>query len=67
MSQAVEKSGRSMLEGAPWRSLLRFALPVMGANVLQQLYNTVDTLVVGNFESQNALSAVGSCAYLTMF
>lgn len=56
-----------MLEGAPWRSLLRFALPVMGANVLQQLYNTVDTLVVGNFESQNALSAVGSCAYLTMF
>ena len=46
MSQAIEKSGRSMLEGAPWRSLLPFALPVMGANVLQQLYNTVDALVV---------------------
>ena len=37
MSQAVEKSGRSMLEGAPWRSLLQFAHPVMGANILQQL------------------------------
>ena len=67
MSQTIEKSGRSMLDGAPWCSLLQFALPIMGANVLQQLYNTVDTLVVGNFESQNALSAVGSCAYLTMF
>lgn len=37
MSQAVEKSGRSMLEGAPWHSLLQFVLPVIGANVLQQL------------------------------
>ena len=37
MSQAVEKSGRSMLEGAPWHSLFQFALSVMGANVLQQL------------------------------
>ena len=39
----------------------------MRAIVLQQLYNTVDTLAVGNFESQNALPAVGSCSYLTMF
>lgn len=37
MSQAVEKNRRSMLEGAPWLLLLQFPLPVMGANVLQQL------------------------------
>lgn len=55
------------IHGTPWKVLLTFALPLMGANVLQQLYNTVDTLVVGNFDSQAALSAVGSCSYLVMF
>lgn len=50
--------------GTPWKGLLRFALPLMAANILQQLYNTVDTIVVGNLDSQDALSAVGSCGYL---
>ena len=36
----------------------------MLANILQQLYNTVDTIIVGNFVSQNALAAVGSCTYI---
>lgn len=57
----------TLIHGTPWKVLLTFALPLMGANVLQQLYNTVDTLVVGNFDSQAALSAVGSCSYLVMF
>ena len=59
-------NGKVLTTGMPWRAVLRFALPLMAANILQQLYNTVDTLVVGNFDSQTALSAVGSCAYLTM-
>lgn len=55
-----------LTSGAPWKSILSFSLPLMAANVLQQLYNTVDTLVVGNFDSQRSLAAVGSCSYLVM-
>lgn len=55
-----------MLKQKPWKSILKFALPLMAANTLQQLYNTVDTLVVGNFDSQSSLAAVGSCSYLVM-
>lgn len=49
-----------MLEGAPWRSMLRFAMPVLAGLLIQQLYNTVDTIVLGNFASQDALAAVGT-------
>lgn len=55
-----------LLKGTPWRGVLHFALPLMFANVLQQLYSTVDTVVVGNFDSQTALAAVGSTNYLVM-
>ena len=37
----------------------------MAGNLLQQLYNTADTIIVGNFNGQQALSAVGACASLT--
>ena len=37
-----------------------------GGNLLQQLYNTADTIIVGNFNGQQALSAVGACASLTV-
>lgn len=49
-----------MTEGAIWKNLLAFALPLMLGNVFQQLYNTVDTIVVGNFVGKEALAAVGS-------
>ena len=52
--------GRTMTEGTPWKQILRFALPVLAGSLLQQLYNTVDTLVVGNFAGDDALSAVGT-------
>ena len=52
--------GRSMVEGAPWKHTLRFALPVLAGSLLQQLYNTVDTIIVGNFSGEEALSAVGT-------
>ena len=41
-------------------SLLRFAFPMMVGNLLQQLYNIVDTLIVGQFLGKEALAAVGS-------
>lgn len=56
---------KTLTDGVPWKKILLFALPIMAANLLQQLYNTVDTIILGNFESQAALSAVGSCAFLT--
>ena len=42
--------------------ILKFSLPLLVGNVLQQLYNTVDTWVVGNYVSNEAFSAVGSVA-----
>ena len=49
-----------MTEGAPWKHVLRFAMPVLAGSLLQQLYNTVDAIVVGNFSGEAALSAVGT-------
>lgn len=51
---------RKMTEGAPWKHILRFSLPVLAGSLLQQLYNTVDTIIVGNFSGEDALSAVGT-------
>ena len=56
-----------MTTGAPWKHILRFTLPVLAGSLLQQLYNTVDTIVVGRFSGEAPLSAVGttgSFAYL---
>lgn len=49
-----------MTEGAPWKHIIRFAMPVLAGSLLQQLYNTVDAIVVGNFAGESALSAVGT-------
>ena len=56
---------KDLTRGTPWRLIVQFALPIMAGNLLQQLYNTADTIIVGNFNGQQALSAVGSCASLT--
>ncbi len=54
-----------MTAGAPWKHTLRFALPVLAGSLLQQLYNTVDTIIVGNFAGEAALSAVGTTGSFT--
>ena len=59
--------GKAMTEGAPWKHILKFAYPVLLGSLLQQLYNTVDTIIVGNFASEEALSAVGTTGTLTFF
>lgn len=56
---------RKMTEGSPWKHILLFALPVLLGSLLQQLYNTVDTIIVGNFASEEALSAVGTTGSFT--
>ena len=57
--------GRSMTVGAPWKHILLFSLPVFFGLVLQQLYNTVDTIVVGNYAGEASLAAVGTTSTLT--
>ena len=49
-----------MTQGSVFRHLLYFALPLLAGNIFQQLYNTVDTWVVGNYVSNEAFSAVGT-------
>ncbi|MCR5688675.1 MAG: MATE family efflux transporter [Clostridiales bacterium] len=51
---------RSMTQGAPWKHILTFALPVLAGSLLQQLYHTADTIIVGRFAGEDALSAVGT-------
>ena len=54
-----------MTSGPEWKLILLFTLPIMAGNFLQQLYNTVDGIVVGNFVGEDAFSAVGTCTPLT--
>jgi len=60
MASAIQKKTVNMTEGSIARHLLTFAFPLLLGNIFQQLYNTVDTWVVGNFASNEAFSAVGS-------
>ena len=50
----------TMTEGTPWKHILKFAFPVLGSYVLQQLYATTDSIIVGNFTGEEALAAVGT-------
>ena len=49
-----------MATGSPGKNILYFALPVFAGNLFQQIYNVVDTVIVGKFVSTEALAAVGS-------
>lgn len=49
-----------MTEGKPWEKIIIFTFPMLLGNIAQQLYNTVDSVVVGKYIGDNALAAVGS-------
>ena len=49
-----------MTQGTPWKRIVAFTLPMLIGNIAQQLYNTVDSIVVGKYIGDNALAAVGS-------
>ena len=51
-----------MTVGSPWKSIAIFTLPMLVGNIAQQLYNTVDSIVVGQEIGDNALAAVGSAS-----
>ena len=50
----------TMTEGNIFRQLLLFSLPLLAGNFFQQCYNTVDSIVLGNFVGRSALAAVGT-------
>ena len=52
-------TGSSITEGVIWKQLLRFFFPILLGTFFQQLYNTVDAVIVGNFVGKEALAAVG--------
>ena len=53
-------SAKDMTLGAPWKRIMEFSVPMLIGNFAQQLYNTADSVIVGRFVGDNALSAVGS-------
>ena len=53
-----------MTVGKPWKSIVAFSVPMIIGNIAQQLYSTVDSIVVGHYVGDNALAAVGSAAPL---
>ena len=55
-------SAKDMTIGSPWKRIMEFSVPMILGNIAQQLYNTADTVIVGMYVGDNALSAVGSAA-----
>ncbi len=49
-----------MTKGTPWKSIAMFTFPMLIGNIAQQLYSTVDSIIVGKYVGDNALAAVGS-------
>ena len=51
---------QDMTVGSPVKKLIQFSIPLLIGNLAQQLYNTVDSIVVGQYVGDNALAAVGA-------
>lgn len=56
----MEKTKNGITEGVIWKQLLLFFFPILIGTFFQQLYNTVDTIIVGQFVGTEALAAVGT-------
>ena len=59
-----EEDKTRMTEGSISRKIILFAIPLFLGNLFQQLYNTADSLIVGNYLGSNALAAVSSSGNL---
>ncbi len=60
----MKKTVEPMTTGPIWKRITMFAMPIFLGNLFQQLYNTVDSLIVGNFLGSDALAAVSSSGTL---
>ena len=62
---SLETKTHKMTEGNPFRTILLFAIPMILSNLFQQLYNVIDTIIVGKRLGTDALAAVGSASSIT--
>lgn len=58
----MQKTNTELIDGNIFKSIFLFAVPLLVGNLFQQLYNTVDSYVVGNYVNTSALAAVGASA-----
>ena len=56
-----------MTQGSPVKHILLFSVPMLIGNIFQQVYNLVDSIIVGKFVGANALGAVGATSSITFF
>ena len=56
------KTQVDLLHGPIMKSLIIFMIPIVISNIFQQLYNAVDTAIVGNYLGETSLAAIGACA-----
>ena len=56
----MSRKSNLMTDGVIWKHLVLFSIPLLIGNLFQQLYNTVDSIIVGNFVGSQALAAVGA-------
>ena len=61
-TQTRRSSQVDLLHGSILKSLLLFALPIMASRVFQQIYNTMDTLIVGYTLGDSSIAAMGACS-----
>lgn len=60
-SESLKQKGL-MIDGVIWKQIFLFSIPLLLGNLFQQLYNAVDSIIVGNYIGSQALAAVGSSA-----
>ena len=61
------KGNTDLTEGKVWKVIVRFALPLLIGNLLQQLYNITDSIIVGQFLGKEALAAVSASFFIYYF
>lgn len=61
MQRQIKAHVLNMTEGSPAKLLLKFSLPLFCGNLLQQLYNIVDTSIAGNLLGEQAVAQIGPC------
>ncbi|HCK87615.1 MAG TPA: MATE family efflux transporter, partial [Erysipelotrichaceae bacterium] len=57
-----QKTQVDLLHGPIMKSLIIFMIPIVISNIFQQLYNAVDTAIVGNYLGETSLAAIGACS-----
>lgn len=62
-----KRDSNDLTSGPEWKVILRFALPLLVANILQQLYNITDSIIVGQFLGKEALAAVSASFFIYYF